>query len=228
MRRTGVALLELDLEAARASTEPLSRLIAAALLQSRLEPAGLYLDGIETLFDSVGKSLPEAHALAATLASHPRPVFLACTPGTHASEWLKRQSVLGFHFPEPDFSARVWLWQDALAEQGAALPASEIDLLAGRFILNPGQIQAAAAAAAETWEFTGTLDGTILFEAARAQSGHNLGTLAVKVKPIHGWDDLGAAGATQSRIRELAAAIRFRHVVYAEWGFERRIAAGRG
>ncbi len=224
----GLALLKFDLEAARASTEPLSRLIAAALLQSRLEPAGLYLEGIETLFDSTGKPLPEAHALAASLAGHPRPVFLACTPGTKASEWLKRQSVLGFHFPEPDFAARVWLWQDALAEQDAVLPISEIDLLAGRFILNPGQIQAAAAAAAETWELTGALDSTALFGAARAQSDRSLGTLAVKVKPIHGWDDLVLPGATQSRIRELASAIRFRHVVYSEWGFERRIAAGRG
>ncbi len=224
----GLALLKFDLEAARASTEPLSKLIAAALLQSRLEPAGLYLEGIETLFENTGKPLPEAHALAAMLATHPRPSFLACTPGTHASEWLKRQTVLGFHFPEPDFSARVRLWQDALAERDAALPAAEIHLLAGRFVLNPGQIQAAAAAAAEVRELTGTLDGMTLFEAARAQSDRSLGALAVKVKPIHGWDDLVLPSATQSRIRELAAAIRFRHVVYAEWGFERRIASGRG
>ena len=224
----GFSLLKFDLEAARASTEPLSELINAALLQSRLEPAGLYLKGIETLFDSVGKPLPEAHALAATLATNPRSVFLACTPGTQASEWLKRQSVLGFHFPEPEFSTRVWLWRDALAEQDAVLSASEINLLAGRYILNPGQIQAAAAAAAETLEVTGTLDGTTLSEAARAQSDHSLGSLAVKVKPIHVWDDLVLPTATQARIRELASAIRFRHVVYSEWGFERRIAAGRG
>jgi SpoVK/Ycf46/Vps4 family AAA+-type ATPase len=48
------------------------------------------------------------------------------------------------------------------------------------------------------------------------------------VKPIHCWDDLILPVATQTRIRELASAIRFRHVVYAEWGFERRIASGRG
>jgi ATP-dependent 26S proteasome regulatory subunit len=223
-----LTLLKFDLEAARASPEPLSTLIAAALLQSRLEPAGLYLEGIATLFDNVGKPLPEAHALATTLTGHPRPVFLACTPGTQASGWLKRQSVLGFHFPEPDFSARVWLWQDALTEQDTALPADEIHLLAGRFILNPGQIQAAAETAAETRELTGTLDSMTLFEAARAQSDRSLGALAVKVKPIHCWDDLILPTATQTRIRELASAIRFRHVVYAEWGFERRIASGRG
>jgi SpoVK/Ycf46/Vps4 family AAA+-type ATPase len=67
-----------------------------------------------------------------------------------------------------------------------------------------------------------------LFEAARAQSDQSLGTLATKVKMIHAWNDLILPRPTLQRVKEITAAIRHRHVVYSEWGFEKRIAAGLG
>jgi SpoVK/Ycf46/Vps4 family AAA+-type ATPase len=69
---------------------------------------------------------------------------------------------------------------------------------------------------------------TALFEAARAQSDQSLGALATKVKTIHSWDDLILPRLTMQRVKEITAAIRNRHVVYSEWGFEKRIAAGLG
>ena len=73
-----------------------------------------------------------------------------------------------------------------------------------------------------------SLDAAELFEAARAQSDQSLGSLAVKVKTIHTWDDLILPRSTLQRVKEITAAIRHRHVVYSEWGFGKRIAAGLG
>ena len=72
------------------------------------------------------------------------------------------------------------------------------------------------------------IDAAKLFEAARAQSEQSLGSLAVKVKTIFSWDDLVLPRLTLQRVKEIAAAIRHRHVVYSEWGFEKSIAAGLG
>ena len=77
-------------------------------------------------------------------------------------------------------------------------------------------------------ECSHSVDATTLFEAARAQSDQSLGSLAVKVKTIHGWDDLVLPRVTLQRVKEIAAAIRHRHVVYSEWGFDQRIATGLG
>src|SRR5205085_11756538 len=44
----------------------------------------------------------------------------------------------------------------------------------------------------------------------------------------HAWDDLVLPTATLRQVREVAAAIRHRHVVYEEWGFGERVPAGRG
>jgi SpoVK/Ycf46/Vps4 family AAA+-type ATPase len=58
--------------------------------------------------------------------------------------------------------------------------------------------------------------------AARARSDQRLGALAVKVEEERSWDRLVLPPATLARVREFAAAVRQRHVVFAEWGFSPR------
>ena len=225
------SLLTVDLEAARGAAEPITKLMDAVILQSRLEQAGLYLEGVECLFDSSGKPISEAYGMAEPLALQRGPVFFACLPGTRWQDLVRKSRTLCFRFHDPDYAVRMQLWHDALKEQGVSLPEGEIKALAGRFVLNPGQIGAAVAAAADADRFlepSRPPDVSALFQSAREQSDGSLGTLAVKVKLIHTWDDLVLPTATLTRIRELAAAIRNCHVVYSEWGFDRRIAAGKG
>src|SRR5439155_19955648 len=42
------------------------------------------------------------------------------------------------------------------------------------------------------------------------------------------WDDLILSSATLRQVHEVAGAIKYRHLVYAEWGFEHRLASGKG
>jgi len=227
----GLPLLKIDLQSARAAGSPVQQLIAAAILQSRLEPAGLYLAGAESLFDGEGRLFHESCLIAPALEPGKQPVFFSCVPGTRWQQLLGRRPTLCFCLQDPDYPRRLQLWSNALQDRGPAIPEAELRTLAGRFILNPGQITAAAAAAFDSHRLGDPgqpLDSAILFQAARQQSDRSLGNLAVKVKPVHTWGDLVLPAVTLARVRELAAAIRNCHVVYSEWGFERRLAAGRG
>ena len=227
----GLDLLTIDLEAARITTEPLSKVFDTAILQSRLEPAGLYLAGLEFLFTAEGKALPEAHAIASALAHCQHPVFLACVPGTPWREFLRQRPDLCFRFPDPDYSMRLDLWHDALETHGMPIPDSELQALAGRFVLNAGQIEAAVATADDARLLSGAtqaFDVPCLFQAAREQSDASLGSLAVKVDHIHRIEDLVLPASTVARIKDLTGAIHNRHIVYSEWGFARRIASGKG
>ena len=226
-----LSLLRVDLETARGSAEPIPKIMEAAILQSRLEQAGLCLESVESLFDGSGKALPEAYSIAASLARLQGPIFFACLPGTRWQDLMRQTNVLRFRFHDPDYAVRVRLWHDALKDRSAMLAESEINALAGRFVLNPGQIGDTVAAAVDAQRYLGpsqTLDVSTLFQSAREQSDGNLGALAVKVNLIHNWDDLVLPAVTLARIRELAAAIRNCHVVYSDWGFDRRIATGKG
>jgi SpoVK/Ycf46/Vps4 family AAA+-type ATPase len=92
------------------------------------------------------------------------------------------------------------LWQRHLAAAAAPLTSEELDALAQRFHLTPGQISHACAparararrdAAART-ETAPSAEPTLhhLMVAARAQSGHALAKLARKLAPKYRWTDI--------------------------------------
>jgi SpoVK/Ycf46/Vps4 family AAA+-type ATPase len=212
------------------------------LLQQRLQQAGLYLARCEAFFDKDGAALPETHLALRNLTRGCAPIFLAFgssgghlsrAHGTSWQELFPRTRVIALDIPDPDYATRLRLWSDAVAQTGLRPASEDLEAIADRFVLTPHQIKAAAEAAAEAGALaedaaTRELVSAELFEAARAQSDQRLGRLAVKVKTVHSWDDLILPRETLRRIKEVAAAIKFRHVVYSDWGFDERIASGKG
>jgi hypothetical protein len=225
------SLFHVDLQVLRSSGEHLDELTRGLSLHQRLQPAGLYLDAIEALFEKEGKPSPESRVILKILTQAKGPVFIPCEPSTPWRELLTGQRSICFRFELPDFSTRRRLWKNAIATIDAEVVPSNLEALADRFVLTPAQIAAAAESALDrsATDYDTTLSvETALFEAARAQSDQSLGALATKVKTIHSWDDLILPRLTMQRVKEITAAIRNRHVVYSEWGFEKRIAAGLG
>ena len=122
--------------------------------------------------------------------------------------------------------------QEGLSQEGIDFRPALFDDLASRFALSHSQIQDTVRAARQNHalsEHSGDpLQEEDLLEAARAQSGHELGRLAPKVQLVHTWHDLVLPDATLRQVRDTASAIRHQHVVYAKWGFGQRLAASRG
>ena len=67
-----------------------------------------------------------------------------------------------------------------------------------------------------------------LFAAARTQAGQELTTLARKVKPKFTWDDLVLPSYQQEQLRAICNQVKYRRLVYDEWGFEGKLSLGRG
>ena len=142
-----LSLLRVDLDDLRASGENLGQLTRALLLQQRLHAAGLYLSSFEALFDKEQKPLPESRGLLKILTQAKGPVFIPCESATPWRELLSGQRVICFRFDLPDYATRLRLWEDAIATVDANVASSELEALADRFVLTPGQISAAVAAA---------------------------------------------------------------------------------
>jgi hypothetical protein len=233
-REVGVAsLLRVDLEVLRASGENPGELIRAQLLQQRLHGAGLCLAGFEALFDKEHKPLPDARRLVKLMTIAKGPMFILCESNTPWRELLGAEPAVCFRFDLPDYTMRLQLWQNAVETVDATISGAELEALADRFVLTPAQIASALESACNSQylsepESFVALRASTLFEAARAQSDQSLGSLASKVKTRHGWDDLVLPRPALRRVKEIAAAIRHRHVVYSEWGFEQRIVTGLG
>jgi len=235
-RELGITLVRVDLGALRGSGENFEKLVSQVLLRQRLQNTGLYLERAEALFDQQGQPLPDARAVVSSLTQSKRPVFIASVASTQLQELLTGRRALFVHFDDPDYNFRLQLWKKELGRVNATVGEGELEALADSFVLTPSQITAAVIAAVDDQMLSAdpgkavlaALNAESLFAAARMQSDQSLGNLAVKVRTIHTWEDLVLPGLTLRWLKEIAAAIKHRHVVYSDWGFERRITSGLG
>jgi SpoVK/Ycf46/Vps4 family AAA+-type ATPase len=67
-----------------------------------------------------------------------------------------------------------------------------------------------------------------VFQAARRRSSQALDALAQKILPKYRWADIVLPAPVMRQLREVFNAVKYRHVVYAQWGFERKLALGKG
>lgn len=229
----GSPLLVVNCEALRSSGDPLTKLAPSILLHQRLWDAVLYLAHAEALFDHDGRPLPDASRLIKDVTQSARPAVLSCLPGTRWREMVKDCRAMPLLFGDLSSAERVALWNAAAAEADMAVGADVLAAIGNRFLLTPGQIRAAVDAVHDSTLLSPTAnkDGTndqVWFQAARSQSETQLRQLATQVRTIHTWDQLVLPSPIVARLKQIASAICFRSIVYEEWGFEERLASGKG
>jgi SpoVK/Ycf46/Vps4 family AAA+-type ATPase len=133
--------------------------------------------------------------------------------------------------PAPDFEARRAMWSRHLEALDPLLPLAA-DGLAGKFLLSAAQIADAVQTARGNalWRDPGHPAVTIddLYSAARAQSTPILSSLAHKIVPRFGWDDIVLPADQIQQLREMGNHVEHHHTVYSRWGLERRLGLSQG
>jgi hypothetical protein len=238
-------LHELDLQAAQRSPD-LPALSLALSLEMLLRPSALYITNAASLWDTDPKLTADAWRLLLSVIESPGPIFVAADQPELGMASLTRHDLnprqgsrrcFTVDFQTLQYHERRAAWeeclsQEGMSQEGIAFPPALFDDLASRFALSHSQIQDSVRAAQQNHALSEHSDIPLqeedLLEAARAQSGHELGRLAPKVQLVHTWNDLVLPDATLRQVHDTASAIRHQHVVYAKWGFGQRLAASRG
>jgi hypothetical protein len=129
----------------------------------------------------------------------------------------------------PAFARRRALWAAELRDQHIDLDNSGIDELASRYRLGDAQIREAVGSAGRQAALGRTRpDVSALAKAARIQVARDPGTLAQKIRPFYGWDDLVLPADQIAQLEEVCRQARLRHIVYDDWGFDRKLSLGKG
>ncbi len=228
----GCTLLSVDVEGLMASQTDLADLFVLLSREQRLCNAGIYLRGIEVFFDAEGHAQPRARSLARYLGRFIAPVILACSRPCDVKALLHELRFHVFRFPPLPFPLRQQIWEREIDSVFNARNGTDIDALANQFVLTGGQIRDAVRSARDDLQLRGkpgalpcTAD---LFAAARTQSQRDLRSLAQRIEPVYSWNDLVLPVATLTQLREVAAALKNRHVVYTQWRFEEKLSLGKG
>ncbi|MCB0010839.1 MAG: ATP-binding protein [Anaerolineales bacterium] len=222
----GRPLLTLDLEALGASNLGLGGGLALALRDGRLHSAILYLTG----WDSLLKDDRSPESTLRQLLAYPELVILTGEQDwqpagrDYSTDGLRRRHIFQVHFDVPNFENRLSVWEHYLGER-------ELDLsqVANHFRFSPGQIEDAIATAQDLarWEDE-PLAEAHLFEASRIHSNQKLATLATKIRPRYTWNDIILPGDTFQQLHEMVNTVARKHIVYGQWGFDAKLALGKG
>ena len=140
----------------------------------------------------------------------------------------REDSFVWINFPNPSYAQRCSLWNHYLARVS---PASKIDItaLAGQFLLTSSQIRDACLSAMDAAHQTDQpVTEDILFNAARAHSNPRLSSLARKVIPRYGWDDIVLPTDQVSILHEIIDTVCGRPKVLEEWGVGEKLAPSSG
>ncbi|HWS90144.1 MAG TPA: ATP-binding protein [Pyrinomonadaceae bacterium] len=229
-------LLSCDLTRVPDSTD-LRQALKIVLREARMQDALLYLGGVDSLH-AEGRA-PHAKLLAEALAAFAGIAVLAGERETLAGALRGSLRVYDVAFPIQDFAQRRACWRDASRREGVSLDDADLDAIAGRFRMSYREIEEAAAAAADRalWREASrpgdaspaappTLED--LFASARAGSRRGLDALARKVEARCGWGDIVLPPDQLSQLKEICQQVKHRHLVYGEWGFERKLSLGKG
>ncbi len=135
--------------------------------------------------------------------------------------WLERSAAL------PSREERMVLWRRELDSLPLVEPVSPWDL-ANKFTFTPAQIAGAAQNARGMALMGRKLDGPALNEAAYSQVTHKLGEHATLIRARYTWDQLVLGKEECRMLRRACDQVRYKHIVYDRWGFDQRLAYGKG
>jgi AAA+ superfamily predicted ATPase len=196
-------------------------------LNAQLQNAVLYLPGMDQL-----RSYDQGMSFQRLLEKLAEIAGITILAGTQP--WIPTTSdcagVVPIALENPNFEQRRAYWQTQLAAASLSLDGHSLDVLASRFQLTPEQISSAVTTACHFRHCATTQEITLedFFTAARAQSGHDLKTLADKIQSRYTWEEIVLPPDSLAQLKEICLQVKHRQVVYQEWGFDRKLSLGKG
>ena len=202
--------------------------------QAQLQQTWLYLANIDPLFQNTENIAFQG--LCRALRDYPTLVILSGEMPFPSSPYPL--GLLTIPFTLPDFEQRRDCWLSHLTPLGIMLNPAELDSLSDRFRLYSHQIRNAVAMASQQMLWEGYQDkesqgkekpkSSYLFAAARAESGYALITLARKIEPKYGWEDIILQPNPGNQLRELCNQAKQHQFVMETWQFGERLSLGKG
>ncbi len=225
--RPGAALLALDGAALAGHPDP-EDMVARALREARLDGHSLALSKADQFAAATGPGAAALRRLLAAPCNHLR--FLLADSAWPVPHQPHPALLFLLELATPDAPTRQRLWAASL--NGHA-PDVDLGELAGRFRLTSGQIAHAARQAYTLAALRQPGNGHLvarddIFASCRSQAIDALDGLAQRIDNIYAWDDLVLPPQIKQLLRGLEHWMRYRHVVFGEWGYSQRVMLGRG
>lgn len=223
MARTGQRCVFLSLDCEQPEERAREGVLAA-----RLTGACLCCGHMEQQ-DAEGKLLPAQEKLLQAILdlepAHEKLFFLSQLPIRARLHWL----TVELELPDTTEDERIALFRAFLGNTplGDGLTVEE---LASKFRFSPRQTELACRQAVGLARLDGmeAIPSREMHQCCYHQVVHKLGDLATPVRPAFHWDDVVMPPDQKRLLQHACGHIKFRHQVYSDWGFDKKVTYGRG
>lgn len=162
---------------------------------------------------------------------HTRLMFIITDGGWKQGELFKSYVYTRIEFDFPDEEERKRIWQ-LIAGGYECDKDLDFDVLSTKFKFSIGTMAAAfkRAESQVKWEEreSEVINDGDLSKACYSLLSHSLDKKASLIKPKYGWNDIILPDEQKAQLKMAVNHIKYRHVVYDKWGFERKLAYGKG
>lgn len=190
--------------------------------EARLQGAVLCIQGVHLLDDKGMQALTEEMQRQRGLT------FLLSEQAWKSRDFIRLSMLIEIELQLPSDAVRAEVWERWSADHAFA---EEIDWrgLASKFRYTIGQMERALAAAAQMARWQGTpIDQQTLHHAMYKQVQHNLEKKAKRITPNQSFEQLILPHEQKDQLRNACNQIKYRALVFGEWGFDRKLSYGKG
>ncbi len=217
------ALLDSEVE----SFESMLRLIER---EARLQDAIVYWDGFDVLLADERRTAREQFL---TILSERKGITVLGSNATWEPAGAHRNlPFLRVELVRPTHVERRHLWSLALNSELPAAEDVDLDAISAKFRFSGGQILDAARTAHNLAQWRdpelGQVSAGDLSAACRLQSNRKLGELARKITSHYAWSDIVLPAERMAQLFDIVNHLKYRARVYEEWGFDHKLAMGKG
>ena len=193
--------------------------------EAALQSAILFLEGGDRLYSPDDRSVYLKKTLLRTISQISWVTVISAETLWMPDDAAGLYPWCPLEFSLPGYAERKKMWQDAL--MNSRISASDIDILAGRFTFSENRINTIVHHA--RMQANGddvALDG--IYHACSLQPRQGLEMYAARVPHHYTWHDIVLPEDKNRQLREICSYIKHKHLVYFSWGFEKKLALGRG
>jgi SpoVK/Ycf46/Vps4 family AAA+-type ATPase len=230
----GLPFLTIEVKPMLTAEAPAEQSIPLIFREGRLQNAALYLNGSDLFFNNDSSDLNNVYysSLLAELADYPHLVFLSSEKMLELQHYPHNKPVITIEFTPPAHPARKQLWLRQNQNGIRLSPDIDFDALANKFRLTAGQIADAIAMARSLslWRDSenGLINSNDLYLVCRQQSRQRLNTLTNQTDSRYNWDDIILPRDQKEQLIEIVNQVKYRHTVFNDWGFGRKLTRGKG
>ena len=200
------------------------------LRETKLQAAALYWKDFDGLLKD--DKIDQRESLLQELEHHQGLVIIATDEAWQPQQHLQHSAFFNVDFVIPSSAVRAQLWDVSLQDHRSREPGIDLHELAEKFRLTGGQIEQAAMTAINLAHWRDPENPCIsrldLHHACRQHSNRKLTTLARKITPHYAWGDIVLPGNKLEQLRDICNHVKYRSLVFEQWGFERKLSLGKG